>query len=67
MGWVGCILALETSNASWYDRLLSSVTAKSKNLLFLYEKQETEKIEVPNANTYPDVHILTCLFALKLT
>ena len=27
MGWVGCIFALAMSNASWYDRLLSSVTA----------------------------------------
>ena len=27
MGWVGCIFAFAMSNASWYDRLLSSVTA----------------------------------------
>ena len=32
MGWVGCILDLAMSNASWYDFLLSSVTARREDI-----------------------------------
>ena len=61
MGWVGCIFALAMSKASWYDRLLSSVTAageKSKvRLLVIVKTLDYSDAAGSEALAHPSTHI----------